>query len=136
MTEKIEEIIKLIEKNSDPSTAYIDITIENDDYPRIVEGNSDGLQLLAAELLRRSLEIEKGYLITANVPDTKWKLDDHMPLSIIGITANRKQILENKVHERPIREKNSVLRNWGCFFALLVILSLLVLGAIYLVKLF
>lgn len=101
-----------------------------------MEENPGGLRLLAAELLRRSLEIEKGYLTTPNVPDTKWKLDDHMPLSVIGTTSSRKEIFEIKDQGSPAREKNSVSGSWDCLFIFLVILSLVVLGAIYLVKLF
>ncbi len=135
MKEKLTEIIQLLEQSSSSSNAYIDIAIEDEDYPKIISGNPDGLRLLAAELLRRSIEIEEGYLITSDIPDAKWILNDDMPLSIAGIKETREKIVENKQNIKEAEDKNSS-DSWGCLIALLVITALMILGIIYLIKLF
>lgn len=135
MKEKLIEIIQLLEQSSSSSNAYIDIAIEDEDYPIIISGNPDGLRLLAAELLRRSIEIEEGHLITSDIPDAKWILNDDLPLSIAGIKETREKIVENKQNIKEAEDKNSS-DSWGCLIALLVIAALMILGIIYLIKLF
>jgi hypothetical protein len=135
MKEKLNEIIQLLEQNSSPSNAYIDIAVEDEDYPGIISGNPDGLRLLAAELLRRSIEIEEGYLITADIPDAKWILNDDMPLSITGLKETREKIIENKQNIQDNENKSS-FNSWGCLMVALVVAALMVFGIIYLIRLF
>jgi hypothetical protein len=135
MKEQLQEIIQWIEKNSNSSNAYIDITIEDENYPRIISGNPDGLRLLAAELLRRSVEIEEGALLTADIPDGKWILHDDLPLSVTGLKEDREKIIEDKKANEDIENKNSG-SSWGCFIIALVIAALMILGIIYLIRQF
>ncbi|WP_276502097.1 hypothetical protein [Terrimonas pollutisoli] len=131
MKEELEEIINLIEKNSDPSQAYIDLIVDRDDFSTIT-GNPLGLRLLASELLKRSIEIEEGYLVTADIPDAKWVLNDNLPLSIVGVSSSQIEILSKKKNE----ENEKPTGSWGCVFVLVIIIALIVLGVIYLINLF
>ncbi len=135
MKQKLLETIQWIEKNSSLSDAYINIAVEYEDYPTIISGNPEGLRLLAAELLRRSLEIEEGYLLTADIPDAKWILNDDMPLSITGLKESKEKIIENKSNNKS-DEKRNFANDWGCLTIALIVVVLTILGIVYLIRLF
>jgi len=134
MKEKLEEIIQWIEKSNNAPDAYIDISLDVDDKPSIT-GNPPGLRLLAAELLKRASEIEEGALLAADIPDGKWILDDYLPLSIIGLKESREKVIESKAGNEGIENRNAG-NSWGCFIVALVISILMILGVIYLIRLF
>jgi hypothetical protein len=134
MKEKLEEIIQWIEKSNNASDAYVDISADVDDHT-LISGNPAGLRLLAAELLRRASEIEEGALLTSDIPDGKWILDDYLPLSITGLKEAREKIIESKAVNENIENRNSG-DSWGCVIIAVVISVLMILGIIYLIRLF
>jgi hypothetical protein len=138
MSEKITQLIEQIEKDTKESEAYLYIHVEPEQhgFNDLIEGNAQGLRLLAAALLKHSLEVEKGHFDIADLSGHEWSMNKTIPVSIVGLAGARDQILKDRQDSAENTRKKANFGDWGCLIILFLVLILVVFGVVSLVRLF
>ena len=142
MSPDLESSIAYLESTNDPVNAYFSFTVDETGEYGIIKANKEGLRLYAAEMLKKSMELEQkqdgqplffGHL--------EWVVSDAGYDLIAGVIPQyqvRTEILatrnngkaEPRVEEAVSPQKEQPPRS-GCFFSIMmwVILVLLLLAA-------
>lgn len=100
MPSPIESYIRFLEETSDKQSAYFSFTVDRTGEQGVIKANKEGLRLYAAELLRKSLEMEEkqdGEPLHFDHPD--WLISDAGYDLITGIIpryTERNEILREK----------------------------------------
>jgi hypothetical protein len=132
MLSPIESYIRFLEETNDKQSAYFSFTVDKTGEQGVIKANKEGLRLYAAELLRKSLEMEKtqdGEPLYFDHPD--WLISDAGYDLITGIVpryTERNEILREKNSE-PVpfsgnNSKSSLLTLIGGLFSISVITGL------------
>ncbi|MBN9384900.1 MAG: hypothetical protein J0H74_29360 [Chitinophagaceae bacterium] len=142
MSPDLESSIAFLESTNDPVNAYFSFTVDETGEYGIIKANKEGLRLYAAEMLKKSLELEKrqdgqplffghlewvvsdaGYdLIAGIVPQYQGRTE---------ILAARKNGTPNPLTEPPASPSKEQAPRSGCLssFLLWVIVGLILLAA-------
>lgn len=59
MSAELEKSISFLESTNDPANAYFSFTVDETGEYGIIKANKEGLRLYAAEMLKKSMELEK-----------------------------------------------------------------------------
>ena len=126
MPADLESSISFLESTNDPANAYFSFTVDETGEYGIIKANKEGLRLYAAEMLKKSIELEQrqdgqplffGHL--------EWMVSDAGYDLIAGIAPlyqSRNDILRNADEES--REKGSPKKDQaphsGCMFSIML----------------
>ena len=112
MLSPIESYIRFLEETNDKESAYFSFTVDDTGEQGVIKANKEGLRLYAAQLLRKSVEMEEkqdGEPIHLEHPD--WLISDAGYDLITGILpryTNRTEILREKNQGAfPLTDSNS-----------------------------
>jgi len=140
MPPDLESSITFLEETNNVADAYFCYTVDPAGENGVIKANKEGLRLYAAELLKRSMELENRCSDELLFfPHNDWVVSDAGYELICGVWPQhrpRREILaDNTAAARPAGEKrpgeDPVLKK-GCSFSLLLVLSLgLILLAAY-----
>lgn len=86
MLSPIESYVRFLEETNDKDSAYFSFTVDNSGEQGIIKANKEGLRLYAAQLLRKSIEMEEkqdGQPLHLEHPD--WLISDAGYDMITGI---------------------------------------------------
>ncbi|HEX9511057.1 MAG TPA: hypothetical protein VF939_11290 [Puia sp.] len=138
MPPDLESSISFLEETNNPANAYFSFTADNAGEYGIIKANKEGLRLYAAEMLKKSLELEQrqdgeplffGHL--------EWVVSDAGYDLIAGIQPqyqNRLEILASKTEEQAetpdpgnIPGKKEQAPRKGCLFSLMWVIGGLIL---------
>jgi hypothetical protein len=137
MTTSIEELVSLLQETSDPGNAFFSYEADESGECGVIRANKEGLRLYAAEILKRSLEMDKrpgcSHLFFGQ---HDWIMSDAGYDLISAVRPeyrSRNEILSSRkrTRKRVNLSSNSLSKNKGCTGILvLALFSLLTLAAI------
>jgi hypothetical protein len=120
-----------IRQQESKTGAYVSIDSVSDEEIEII-GNPAGLRLLAASLIEKSLEIENRYFHA----ETNYITDPivNIPVSVQCVDSPQ-NILAQQINTdaHGLDQKGN---SFGCIFILLAIVALIIMGIIFLIRLF
>jgi hypothetical protein len=125
MIEKLEEIIELIREHDDEKQSYVYVD-QNDDGSIKISGNPQGLRLLAATLIYESLNVQ------VPLPET----GSSVPFADMRVEAVNLPQEEFKTRQQRIAMMETKGSGLGCVLFIFAIVALLVMGIIFLFRLF
>ena len=142
MSPDLESSIAYLQSTNDPVNAYFSFTVDETGEYGIIKANKEGLRLYAAEMLKKSLELEKSQdgqpLFFGHL---EWVISDSGYDLIAGIVPQyqtRTEILTGQKEsmtapqaEAPASSKKEQIPSSGCFFTIMmwVIAGLILLFA-------
>jgi|GEM_PF-513676 len=131
MSPDLESSIAFLESTNSPANAYFSFTVDKTGEYGIIKANKEGLRLYAAEMLKKSIELEQkqdgqplffGHL--------EWVVSDAGYDLIAGVVPqyqSRAEILDSRnalpdeQHEKEqVAPKGEQSRRSGCFFSILL----------------
>jgi len=128
MPADLESSISFLESTNDPATAYFSFTVDETGEYGIIKANKEGLRLYAAEMLKKSLEVEQrqdgqplffGHL--------EWVVSDAGYDLIAGVVPqyqSRPEILASRNADQEYREKappeKEQPQRSGCLFSIML----------------
>src|SRR5262249_8111724 len=133
----LESSISFLESTNDPANAYFSFTVDESGEYGMIKANKEGLRLYAAELLKKSIELEQKQdeqpLFFSHM---EWMIRDRAYDLIAGITPLYQSRSDIPRHaDQEYREKGSIKkeqsRRSGCLYSIMlwVILGVIFLAA-------
>jgi hypothetical protein len=138
MSAELESSISFLESTNDPVNAYFSFTVDESGEYGVIKANKEGLRLYAAEMLKKSMELEQkqdGKPLFFG--DLQWVVSDTGYDLITGIIPQyqpRNKILSarNTSEDRPEAPPKEQSSRGGCLFSTLLWiiggLALLIVG--------
>jgi hypothetical protein len=135
MKQQLKDIIELIEQNTDQSAAHIRIVTDEYSAETSITGNVEGLRLMAINLLKESIALEEGFIVNEDISSVPWNLTENNSFKITGVATTRNEAVnELSIENMPDAENPG--SQIGCYLILIALIALLVMGIVFLVKLF
>lgn len=124
METSIESLISFLEETNDPATAYFSFDVDDTGEYGVIKANQQGLRLYAAEMLKKSIQLQQpdGYPLFFEQKD--WMVSDDLIRCVIPHhqqAAPAEEPHEGRQHSIKNEAGEIINAGKGCFFSFVVI---------------
>lgn len=124
MPSDLESTIRFLEETNDPATAFFSYTVDDTGEFGLIKANKEGLRLYAAELLRKSAQLEDAKPDQPMFfPPTQWMFSETGYDLIAGVLPRSQSRRELIAEQMPFR-RHTVSRPRKTPFALFILMCI------------